>query len=194
MGESLYDVLGVPDDASPAQVKAAFRKKAMSSHPDAGGDSEAFQRLKAAYDVLADDETRRHYDKTGETPDDQAATDAEEGRFRILLGDLLVTLISQAGAPEFTDILREVEEAIVLQIKAVDRQMVELSHLAARLAEVTRRLHGPEKEDLVSTLLQERLTEIEKKIKLTRGFKRRLTKLQEALGQYHYDFEDDNIL
>jgi DnaJ-class molecular chaperone len=190
----LYDVLGVSDDASPAQVKAAFRKKAMSSHPDAGGDAEAFQRLKAAYDVLSDEETRRHYDETGETPDDQAAGRGEEERFRVLLGDLLITLISQAGAPEFTDILGETQEAIALQIKAVDRQMVEFSHLSARLAEVMRRLRGPEKEDLVSSLLQERLTDLEKKIKLTRGFKRRLVKLQEALGRYQYDFEDDSIL
>lgn len=43
-------------------------------------------------------------------------------------------------------------------------------------------------------LLRERLTDIEKKIKLLRAFKRRLVKLQEALGQYHYDYEDDSIL
>lgn len=195
MGESLYETLGVASDASPAQVKAAFRRRAMRSHPDAGGDPEAFQRVKAAYDILSDEEARRHYDETGETPDDQATGLDEEGRFRVLLGDLLVTLISQAGAPEFTDILRETLEAVALQIKAVDRQMVELSHLSARLAEVTRRLHGPdEEEDLVTSLLQEKLTDIENKIKLTRAFKRRLARLQEALGRYHYDVEVDTIL
>jgi DnaJ-class molecular chaperone len=190
----LYEVLGVSDDASPAQVKAAFRRKAMSSHPDAGGDAEAFQRLKSAYDVLADAEARRHYDETGETPDDQAANPEEEGRFRMLLGDLLVTLIAQAGAPEFTDILRETLEAVALQIKAVDRQLAELSHLSSRLAEVMRRLHGPQEKDLVGELLRERLTGIEKKVKLTRVFRRRLARLQDSLGQYRYDVEIDTIL
>lgn len=194
MGESLYETLGVGRDASPAQVKAAFRRKARSAHPDAGGDAGAFQRLKEAYDILADSENRRHYDETGETPSDRANSVAEEASFRPVLGDLLVTLISRAGAPEFTDILRETLETIGLQIRAVDRQMVELSHLSARLAEVMRRLHGPEPEDMVSGLLHEKLTDIENKIKLTRAFKRQLARLQETLGQYRYDVEIDNIL
>lgn len=194
MGETLYETLGVARDASPAQVKAAFRRKAKSSHPDAGGDADAFQRLKDAYDVLADEENRRHYDQTGETPADRANSLAEEARFRTALGDLLVTLISRAGAPEFTDILRETLETIGLQIRAIDRQMVELSHLSARITEVMRRLHGPEPEDMVSGLLHERLTDIENKIKLTRAFKRQLAKLHETLGQYRYDVEMENIM
>lgn len=194
MGETLYETLGVARDASPAQVKAAFRRKAKSSHPDAGGDADAFQRLKDAYDVLADEGNRRHYDETGETPADRAASLAEEARFRTALGDLLVALISRAGAPEFTDILRETLETIGLQIGAIDRQMAELSHLSARVTEVMRRLHGPEPEDMVSGLLREKLTDIENKIKLTRAFKRQLARLYETLGQYRYDVEIENIL
>lgn len=194
MEESLYDALGVAADASPAQIKSAFRRKAKSSHPDAGGDAAEFQRLKTAYDVLSDPEARRHYDETGETPADLQANPADEARFRALLGDLLVTVISQASAPEFTDILREAGEAIDLQTQAADQQLVSLSHLSARLGEVLRRLHGPEEEGLMIALLRERLTDLENRIKLTRALKRRLTRLQETLGQYRYDVEVESIM
>ena len=194
MEQSLYDVLGVPRDASPSQIKAAFRTRAKQSHPDTGGDTDEFQRLKMAYDVLSDAEHRRHYDETGETPADRISILAEDERFRTLLGDLLVTIISQAGAPEFTDILTETRETLSRQIKAVDRQLVTSAHLAARLGEVLRRLHGPEEGDVMKGLLRERLTETENKIKLTRALKRRLVKLQETLEHYRYDIEVESIM
>lgn len=34
MGVSLYDILGVSDNATQEQIKAAYRKKALEHHPD----------------------------------------------------------------------------------------------------------------------------------------------------------------
>ena len=56
-----YEVLGVSCDADPAALKAAFRLKALRSHPDKpGGSDEAFRRVMQAYDVLSCD--RAAYD------------------------------------------------------------------------------------------------------------------------------------
>lgn len=57
-----YEILGVPKDASPDDIKKAFRKAAMKYHPDKGGDKEKFQKIQEAYDVLKDPETRAGYD------------------------------------------------------------------------------------------------------------------------------------
>lgn len=46
-----YDVLGVTKDATPADIKAAFRSLARTHHPDVGGDVEEFKRLRVAYDA-----------------------------------------------------------------------------------------------------------------------------------------------
>eukprot|EP00747_Dinoflagellata_sp_TGD_P208243 gnl/TRDRNA2_/TRDRNA2_81757_c0_seq2.p1 gnl/TRDRNA2_/TRDRNA2_81757_c0~~gnl/TRDRNA2_/TRDRNA2_81757_c0_seq2.p1 ORF type:complete len:369 (+),score=77.70 gnl/TRDRNA2_/TRDRNA2_81757_c0_seq2:354-1460(+) len=46
------DVLGVSLGASPTEVKAAYREKALALHPDKGGDPKAFCRVQRAYLAL----------------------------------------------------------------------------------------------------------------------------------------------
>lgn len=61
-----YDLLGVPKDASDADIKKAYRKLAIKHHPDKGGDSEMFKEITHAYEVLSDSEKRSTYDQGGE--------------------------------------------------------------------------------------------------------------------------------
>jgi molecular chaperone DnaJ len=62
---NLYDTLGVPKNASPAEVKEAYRKLAREHHPDQGGDEARFKEIQGAYDVLSDPEKRKQYDQFG---------------------------------------------------------------------------------------------------------------------------------
>ncbi|MEK6961685.1 MAG: DnaJ domain-containing protein, partial [Thermoproteota archaeon] len=52
MVESNYDILGVSDDASQKEIRAAFRKLALEHHSDRGGDDEKFKRIKLAFEDL----------------------------------------------------------------------------------------------------------------------------------------------
>jgi len=190
----LYDLLGVPRDASLSAIKAAFRGKAKDSHPDLGGDPEVFHRLKLAYDVLTDPKARRHYDETGETPDDRATSAADDARFRTLVGDLMMTMIAQGNSPTFTNVVEEMSQTLALQIRAADQQLVSLSELARRIEEVLSRLHAREGEDFLIILLQERYDEMDIKMKVTRDLKTRLLRLQQRLTLYSYDVHVESIL
>ena len=66
---SYYDVLGVDKSASQDEIKKAFRKKAMESHPDKGGDEAKFREVSEAYDVLSDETKKDQYDTYGSVGD-----------------------------------------------------------------------------------------------------------------------------
>jgi molecular chaperone DnaJ len=64
----LYSVLGVAKNATPDEIKRAFRKLAMEYHPDRNKDESAeskFKQINAAYEVLSDPEKRSRYDRFG---------------------------------------------------------------------------------------------------------------------------------
>lgn len=99
VSHSLYELLGVSKDASPREITAAYRRRALMCHPDkirqrqkmesegkkVKGENikskekekhtveeatKHFQQLQAAYAVLSDPKKRERYDRTGETDDD----------------------------------------------------------------------------------------------------------------------------
>ena len=57
-----YSRLGVNKQASPEEVKKAYKKLAMQHHPDRGGDQTTFQKINEAYDTLKDPAKRQRYD------------------------------------------------------------------------------------------------------------------------------------
>lgn len=64
-----YAILGVNKDASEAEIKKAYRKKAQEFHPDKNpGSKEAekqFKSVQEAYEVLSDKQKRAQYDRFG---------------------------------------------------------------------------------------------------------------------------------
>src|SRR6184192_99145 len=64
-----YKALGVPKNATPDEIKKAYRKLARQYHPDRNpGDKRAEERFKEisqAHDVLSDAEKRKQYDRGG---------------------------------------------------------------------------------------------------------------------------------
>lgn len=66
---SYYDALGVKPEASELEIKKAYRKLAITTHPDKNpGDEQAhekFQAIGEAYQILSNKELRAQYDKFG---------------------------------------------------------------------------------------------------------------------------------
>jgi molecular chaperone DnaJ len=58
-----YSTLGVHRDATPEEIKQAYRKLASVHHPDRGGDTAQFQKIQEAYDTLGDPTKKAEYDQ-----------------------------------------------------------------------------------------------------------------------------------
>ncbi len=77
-----YDTLNIAPDATPDEVRQAYRKQSMAAHPDKGGSDEAMAAINYAYAVLSDAERRARYDATG---DDSKPTSLEDEARKTLL-------------------------------------------------------------------------------------------------------------
>jgi DnaJ-class molecular chaperone len=105
-----YAILGLKEDASPEEVRKAYRKLALHYHPDRNrGDAGAEERFKAiseAYAVLVDPERRRLYDlsrRTGAT----AGYRAEPGPYSSQEDILRDLLHNRDAAAVFEELTRE---------------------------------------------------------------------------------------
>src|ERR1700742_235010 len=75
-GVDYYELLGVSRDASPTEIRSAYRSLAKVMHPDAGGTAGTFRLLREAYETLADTERRDDYDS--DAGDDASDADEDE--------------------------------------------------------------------------------------------------------------------
>jgi len=69
MGKDYYKILGVAKSASDDEIKKAYRKLALKTHPDrnkAADAQEKFQEIGEAFEVLSDPQKKRIYDQVGE--------------------------------------------------------------------------------------------------------------------------------
>ena len=98
-----YEVLGAAKDATPAEMKKAYRRLAMKYHPDRNPDDkdaeDKFKEVKEAYEVLTDENKRAAYDRYGHAGVDQSAGGggAGAGNFSDIFGDVFGDIFGGGG-------------------------------------------------------------------------------------------------
>lgn len=105
-----YEVLGVSETATLADIKKAYRQNAAKSHPDQGGDRDQFQEVQKAYEVLSDSERRKKFDETGDCGE---ADSSGPSLVFVLLNEKLRMILSNAMLMgEDLDILKELHRSL----------------------------------------------------------------------------------
>lgn len=119
-----YETIGVTPDASPAEIKRAYRAKAVNHHPDKGGDIEEFKAVAYAYDVLKDPVRRQLYDTTGQ--DNRPPIEAE-------VSGILMALFNEALAGDDCEVTAFVRERIKAVGQKIPSQQQELNARKVKL-------------------------------------------------------------
>ena len=113
----LYRILGVGRNATPEEIKKAFRKKAKQFHPDINPQhQETFKQITQAYNILIDPEKRKKYDET--------LKDFEKKDFGKIIGDILADFLGFHTKPSTGENIRKkinlsVEEGYFGSIKTI---------------------------------------------------------------------------
>jgi len=63
--KDLYEILEINKNSNEGEIKKAYRKKAIKTHPDKGGSEKEFKKITEAYSILSDKNKRKEYDLYG---------------------------------------------------------------------------------------------------------------------------------
>lgn len=152
-----YDILGVGRDASDEQIKAAYRKRAKGTHPDSGGDAEAFGRLKKAHELLLDPVRRKVFDDTGY---DVELTDAVDLQALVAIEKLITDMVLDEREPGTFDPVAHMRASLLEEIRKANFSKSELERHSDRIRLHLDRLGKRPGKDVVGHMLRARIKAI----------------------------------
>ena len=185
-----YAVLGVVRAADADAIKSAYRKQARLTHPDRGGDPDAFMVVVRAFGVLSDPDARRLFDETGEINEEGARSARQE--VAVVLADMFDAAVSTAlglGLPlDRVDFIAQMSGALKTQAAQVEESVGKLDGEIDALKALRARIR---RQDTEPNLFVERLNgQVTAKVKAHAGARQRLAIFATAAAELaNYDSE-----
>ena len=135
MKKEYYATLGVGEDATQEEIKAAYKSQAQRKHPDKGGSAEEFKQLQEANNILSNEGQRARYDN-GEEVSQREATMAEKTRSQ--LAALFEAHVQQAD--DHVDLIQSIRTSLEAgifkmqqEIAKADQFIKQMNHVPARV-------------------------------------------------------------
>lgn len=184
--KTIHEELEVAKDATVAEIKRAYRKKALKHHPDREeGDTEEFKRVTKAYQVLIDPVKRQRYEETGcEDEPRGTSTGVLASLFSVTVSELLSSKIDPSKVDLIGKIrtkLHRLKSDVVASEKEGQRRIKDLETIKARLTS--------ESEDLLLEVLQSQIDDHNRTLAQHKVQLLEFQQCEEALENYNYEFE-----
>ena len=160
-----YEVLGIPETASEAQIKSAYRRRARETHPDHGGDGAEFSLVSQAQAILMDPAARARFDETGSI-DEVAPLTVRQRMIQIIaamFGQALEVEGKQGTDLKSFDLLKAMRAQVAQNTSAVKANHAKFTKAVNDrkflLKRITRKDDG---ENLFADIIRQQLVELEK--------------------------------
>jgi curved DNA-binding protein CbpA len=180
-----YEILGVSQDATQAEIKKAYRRKSSENHPDKGGDAETMAQVNRAYECLGDVGRRRIYDETGA---DGQPTDQD----RDAVSDVLSLLLRLIDAHNIeSDLVALVQEQIRSAITQQKSMRINIERKQERLRRAAKKLKhknaAADQHGLLTHLLFDRADSMDAEIEATKQNVERMERALALVSDYGWD-------
>src|SRR6478752_7702090 len=181
-----YEILGVRRDATDEQVKAAYRRRAKATHPDSGGDPEAFGRVQKAYELLLDPVRRKVFDDTGY---DVELADPVDLQALMVVEKLVNQLTLDEREPGTFDPLARMRSDLSEEMRKARFSKRELERHAQRIEHHLERLEKRPSTDILGSMLRARVKAIASAISETEAKIKASERACEMLYDYAYEVD-----
>jgi curved DNA-binding protein CbpA len=181
-----YKTLGVNRDADGAAIKSAYRSRAKSSHPDAGGDVDAFSKLTTSYELLLDPVRRKIYDDTGFDPH---LTDAKDLEGLLILDALVNEIILDERQPGSFDPVAAMRRKLTDRVVNSRFHILELERHRGRIRNHMDRIGKRPESDVLGRMLTARCDAIADAIVKAEAEIKVIEQAYAMLDGYSYELE-----
>lgn len=160
MNNDPYDVLGIGKDASPEEIKAAYRARSKAAHPDAGGSVEEFQRIKSASMVLLDPSKRKQFDEEGII--DDGGPDNKVTRATEQVAHFFIHQVNTQNNLDYFDLITAAEHHFRAEIAHCNQRIHEGSVQVARFEKALSKLKIKKGSGVIKTMMTHHMGQIKK--------------------------------
>lgn len=187
---NLYDILAVAKDATQDAIKKAHRALVKKHHPDKGGDEQTFKEIQRAYDVLGNEDRRKHYDATGE---EEPKRDSFHEQFAMFVNHVIIPKLEESKDTN-VDIItigtNELEDCVEKAESAIDEIEKHIKKLTPAVDKIKRKNEGA---NLIQMILEDKISKHHKKLAQVKEEKEFFERALEEMENYTYDYDPDAV-
>jgi curved DNA-binding protein CbpA len=176
---NLYEVLGIGSLAEASEIRAAYRKRAKTLHPDIGGSAEAFSELQGAYAILSDPQKREQYDRDG-TIDNQVNNERALIIEHVakMLDNYMAQFVNGSDSVIQVDIVEAMRDQISDQIADISKAVAKMQSAAEKLEKFAERFSAKKGKSILRMAAEAKAAAIRGSIPIR---SRELDKLEQVL-------------
>lgn len=167
-----YEILGVSENCSQADIKKAYRAKAQKIHPDKGGNKEEFEKLLEAYNCLKNPQSREYYDVHKSAPNHRPFDVDSE------IAAILREIIADERTMRQGNLVSAIQQEIRNRISNINMKMISAMKVMEMLENNKERIHTEDGEVKFDFVFQGVIHQIDDVVK---DMKKSIEQLEEVL-------------